>query len=485
MAALKAAGHDVDLLYDPGLDNNFHFRIRGAERLSRRDALLRQAEAFEPDLVATSCITSLYPYVRDIAGALRDRLGVPTIVGGPHAAALPELVLRDGAFDFVGVGECEQALVELADRLERGDDPRDVANLGFLDGEGPNARFVLNEPRPRVEDLDKIAWPERDLWASRAGFRFRELMIMGSRGCHFRCDFCMNAYNLSLYGTSKSSIRRRSPENVIAEIESVRERYDTRFIFFYDDDLTSDGAWLEAFAKLYGREVGLPFYCHGTNNTLDASKARLLKEAGCRQLFMGIDSGDPGVRSDVLNRHFTNADVAEKARMVRAAGIDLQVSAIFGIPFETPEDMRRTVEFVDEGGPAVVATYSCYPFPGTPIVDAARRAGILSPEAERRMQRGEGSLHSRSILDHPHAEVAWACANLLPAYTKAPRWLKRPLLAFMLRGERLWLARLVFLAMIPVTTPLFGLTRLRALVRQLRRVVTLSAAERLGLAPSS
>ncbi|MBZ0252157.1 MAG: B12-binding domain-containing radical SAM protein, partial [Candidatus Methylomirabilis sp.] len=384
-------------------------------------------------------------------------------------------MLRDGGFDFVGLGECEGAMVELAERLEAGGDPSDIANLAFL----RDGALVANALRPRVDDLDKLPWPDRELW-ERAGFDFRELMVMGARGCWFRCDFCMNSYNLALYGEEKSSIRRRSPENVVAEIKAARARYGTRFVFFYDDDLTSDGPWLESFAELYARELRLPFYCHGTNNTLDARKAKILKDAGCRQLFMGIDSGSPALRADVLNRHFTNEDVAEKARIVRAAGIDLQVSAIFGIPGETRAEMRETVEFVASIRPAVTATYVCYPFPGTPILEAAREAGILDAGAEARMRAGEGSLHSESILRHPLAPVAYACMNLLPAYTKAPAALRPLLMRLMMRGGPSALARLVFLLAIPLTSPLFGLTRLRALLGQVRRTAAEALAERVG-----
>ena len=160
-AVLTQAGHQTELIYDPGLDNNFYVSPGLLKKLNVPRKLVRKARDFSPDLVAFSSITNLYPYIKDMARALKAELKMPAVIGGIHPTVLPELVLQEDCFDIVCRGEGEYALLELADRLEKGEDITDIENLWVKDSQGV---IHKNEQRPLIQDLDALPFPDKDLF---------------------------------------------------------------------------------------------------------------------------------------------------------------------------------------------------------------------------------------------------------------------------------------------------------------------------------
>lgn len=100
MSMLKSRGHDIDLILDPGLDDNLFVKMPHLAWMNRHEALLERAIAFKPDLVAMGCLTNLYPFVRKMAEKLKQELGVPIVGGGHHAQALPGYILQDPNVDI-------------------------------------------------------------------------------------------------------------------------------------------------------------------------------------------------------------------------------------------------------------------------------------------------------------------------------------------------------------------------------------------------
>src|SRR2546422_5848708 len=107
MSMLKANGHEIDLIFDPGLDDNLYIKAPHLAWLNKHEVLLERARAFRPDLVCIGSLTNLWPFASKMATKLKEALGVPILVGGHHAQALPEYVLGHPAVDYVCTGEGE------------------------------------------------------------------------------------------------------------------------------------------------------------------------------------------------------------------------------------------------------------------------------------------------------------------------------------------------------------------------------------------
>jgi len=134
MSMLKAHGHQIDLIFDPGLDDNLFLKAPHLAWMNRHEELLERAVAFNPDLVAMGSLTNLWPFTSKMAQKLKDRLGVPILVGGHHAQALPDYVIDHPAIDIVCNGEGEIAILELVERMARGESIHDIPTLWVKDG---------------------------------------------------------------------------------------------------------------------------------------------------------------------------------------------------------------------------------------------------------------------------------------------------------------------------------------------------------------
>src|SRR3989442_7102909 len=100
MSMLREHGHEIDLIFDPGFDDNLYLKAPRLRWMNRHEALLERATAFRPDLVAMGSLTNLYPFTCDMPARLKQRLGVPIIVGGHHAQALPDYILENPDIDM-------------------------------------------------------------------------------------------------------------------------------------------------------------------------------------------------------------------------------------------------------------------------------------------------------------------------------------------------------------------------------------------------
>ena len=455
-SVLKQAGHEVELLFDPGFDDNSYVRLPVLRSLNRRDRLVSKAKAFAPDLIGFSCLTNLYPYVSQMAAVLKEATGARTVVGGPHPSALPDFVLDNEHVDMVCVGEAEEALLELVTRMESGEDYHDTRNFWFK----RNGEIVRNPVRPLHANLDDLPLPDKDLY-HRAGVFRHSLMVITSRGCPFNCNYCTHSFQRALYREHGYPIRRQSVDKVIGELRQYKEKYDARYFFFEDDDFASNLRWLTEFSERYRREIGVPFYCLTNPAQTTENKLRLLKDAGCHELFMGIDSGSERIRRDRLNRKFTNEELIADARRIRDAGILLRCTAMFAIPDETAEDMMETVDLVTRIRPDLISTYTFYPYPKTRLFDYALEKGYIDEETKQEIYEGRNSLKELSVLKHPHKRLAYMLANLLPLLNKLPpKW--QPALLRISRHEGLYrVSPLLYFLFLPLTYPTIGIQRIK------------------------
>jgi len=465
-AVLKDRGHHVELLFDPGFDDNSYVKLPFFNVLNRHNRLLRKAKEFNPDLIGFSCLTNIFPYVSRMVSILKRELGVPVIMGGPHPSAIPEEVLNNTEVDMVCIGEGEEAICEVADRMSRGEPIDDVRNI-WLKQKG---EIIRNPVRPLIEDLDQLPLPDKDLFYRVGVFR-HGVMVVTSRGCAFNCSYCIHPFLKGLYREHGYKIRRRSVDNVMDELRKYSIKYKARFFLFEDDDFAADDSWLEEFSTRYEKEIHLPFYCLTNPNQISEKKAQMLRRAGCYQLFMGIDTGNEDLRKKVLNRKHSNESLKRAATYIKEAGIRLHTTAMFGLPDETPKEMMETVRYIQDVAPNTISTYTFYPYPGTKLAEYAKEQGLISVRAEKDILEGKNSLHYISVLDHPYKELAYSFINALPIYVKTPSWLKPVIEKIMLNVRFHKLTPLLYYIFIPITYPTFGVVRIKTLLYLLYRSI--------------
>ena len=464
-AALKQAGHTVDMILDPGLDDLLGFiELPFLKRFSKDESFVERVRSFEPGLIAFSAMTNLYPFVSEKAALIKRHLETPIVVGGVHPTVLPEYVLQNENIDMICRGEGDEAFVELADAMEQGRDFYQVENFWFK----RNGTIVRNRLRPLIQDLDSLPFPDRDIYFKRGAYA-KVLYFMAGRGCPFTCAYCCHHIYQKMYAGLGRYVRFRSPENVVRELEQCKDRYVIKAMYSMDDTFTLDERWLEEFCDLYRTRIGLPLYCHVRPGTVNENMVACLKRAGCELVFYGIDVGDPAIRKDVMHRNMGDEVIYRTARLLHDAGIRFTSSAIFGFPGETETQMMRTFNTVFEVDSDYAYSYVFYPFPGTKSFDYAKSIGVLDAGAAEEIKRGTGSYHKRSLLKSDCADTVEILKNSLALYTRFPVF--RPLLNVAIRRKWRTFTRVLFLFSSPFTHAQFGRAKLAEAANRFFRAV--------------
>ena len=388
-AVLKAAGHDTSLLYDPRLFRNPEGIPRNrflARLFHQRKLMERRVRDYDPGLVAFSVVSADYPWACETARMIREWTGAPTVFGNIHPTAVPKTVIRNDFVDFVIVGEGEYALLDLANSLESKQEYFSIPNVWAK----RNGGIVMNPPRPLIDDLDSLPFPDRELFRKVGPPYDIGLTAIGSRGCRNACSYCSNSLRRKLYSGKgfpphQRYLRKRSVQNFIRELKEAKERYDFTLIRLNDDDFLGDLEWLEEFSRSYPVEVGVPYKCFVDPGSVSETGLELLKRSGCGQVQVGIQSLNPRVRKEVLRRHQTNEQLARTVDLLRESGIPFLADNLLGIPGETEQDLEALLAFYGEHPGGYVNAYWLLYFAGHDIVRIARERGVIDEEHEREL----------------------------------------------------------------------------------------------------
>jgi radical SAM superfamily enzyme YgiQ (UPF0313 family) len=459
MSMLRHHGHEIDLIFDPGLDDNLFLKAPHLAWLNRHEALLERAVAFNPDLIAMGSLTNLYPFTCKMAEKLKQRLGKPILIGGHHAQALPDYILQNPNVDMVCTGEGEIALLELVTRMESGADITRIPGI-WVKQDGV---VHQNDLGPLENDLDRFPFPEKQLWWEYGCFK-DNLEIFTGRGCPFKCTFCNIHYQREIFDGKGDFLRKRSIPNVIAEFKENLARYDVKFVSIHDDNFTTNPHWVEEFCEAYRKEVNLPWYCFGYPTTIKPRLVKAMKAANCATIFMGVDSGDADIRRFYMERPMSDELIYRSAALIKEAGIGLQISCIYGNPAETPEQMFKTLQMVDRIKPTQSSAYIFYPFPKTKLHDHAVKLGYLDEDGQEKVRQGISGYHHESILKHPHKALAETLAKITPVYARSPEAMK-PLLRWIIERRMRRLALFLYVCLIPLTFPFLGVEGIKVTLR--------------------
>ena len=303
---------------------------------------LEAVEKRNPDILGITCWTVHLPFCLEFVALYKKKHpGVKIILGGVHASSQPEEMMKLCPADIIVRGEGEETFVDLIRAIEEKRDLSQVHGIFYRQGEIVHH----TEERPLVENLDDLPFPAYHLLSPIEQYqplnRSYVFSVLASRGCSYRCIFC-SANRLWKYQ------RRRSTENIIAEIRYLIDRYNLGFIRFEDDDLTMKREWaMQLFTLLKG--VPVHFDCLTRIDKVDRELLQVMAEAGCEGIYHGVESASTRLRN-LLRKGFpdwmTNEYVKNRITEEVALGLTPTVSAMIGIPTETEEEVRETFDLM-------------------------------------------------------------------------------------------------------------------------------------------
>jgi magnesium-protoporphyrin IX monomethyl ester (oxidative) cyclase len=335
----------------------------------------RFMRARRPDLVGISSFTGGAVTARTYA-EIAKRRGAFVVVGGYHASALPEEVLRSPHVDAVVRGEGEEAFADLV----RSGSPEGVPGVSYRD----NGGFVHNPQRPPIADLDRFPPPLREIRPERFGFAgldYHTDTIYGSRGCRGKCVFCAN----HLVG---GAWRGRSLEKQIAELETIRppRRGPWKYVKFWDSCFLEDPERVAALcAMILERGIQKPFRFIAETRAEDVVRAAeilpQMRRAGFVRIGCGVESPSRATHR-TLRKGLNLAHVERAAELLTAANIQFSKFLIVGHQGESEEDILAYPDYSLDHGVRLQNTtfFVMTPYPGTDLAASYRERGLIESE---------------------------------------------------------------------------------------------------------
>ena len=348
-AYLQQHGHQSAILFVPRHDPAIKKPLR------------EFVDTYRPDLIGCGFMSYEAPFAASIGKLLKESYPhIPFLAGGIHPTVAPEECLNYA--DMVALGESEETILEMAKHLDAGSDVKAIHNLVFKH----DGATVKNPLRPLIEDLDSIPFPGHfpahsyvyhqntilpmDLRLFRKYTRYdgKAYNIISSRGCPFSCSYCCNSFLSKLYGTKR--IRKRSPQNVIAELRSEVEQFPDIILINIHDDcfLAHSREWHQEFVKDYKRWVARPFIVRSTPLHLTEEKISILKEAGLAWVTMGLQSGSERINKDVFYRNVSNKKFLDATHLAKQYGVSGYYDVILDNPFEEDDDVLQTLRVLQQ-----------------------------------------------------------------------------------------------------------------------------------------
>lgn len=347
--------------------------------------LVEELRRVAADLIGMSVRASAFHGIAtDLTERIRRELDTPVLWGGMHATSCPEDAAR--AADLVCIGEAEETVLQMADRLREGRDLSDLPGLWVHAADG----LKRNPVAPLVTDLDRLPYPDfhspdkvfiEGRRASRGVDPYAEqpiYLLMGSRGCPFpSCRFCSNSVMDRLYPGQRYH-RTRSVSHVLGEVAYARARFPRlRRIRFDDEEFPVGREWFDEFCARWPREGGLPFEIHMDPRVVTLDRLQRLKEVGLDMVFMGIQSTE-AVNRDLYDRQVSDEQVLRATAAVHESGVHAGYQVILDDPVSTPEDKRRLFELLLRvPRPYEMILFSLTVYPGSAIEEELRRRGLI------------------------------------------------------------------------------------------------------------
>ena len=333
----------------------------------------------KPDLVGITCPTPAMKHVYKICEIIKGIYpNTPIVAGGIHPTALPERTMIEGKkIDFIIIGEGEATFVELLRALKNGQ--KELSNIAGLCWRKENV-ITINQRRGLTKNLDELPFPARDIYNLKLYYSAptkkvseeSATPIVTSRGCPFDCIHCPSKIIFQGF------VRYRSADSVVAEIEECINKYNLREFNFYDDTFTiNKERVIEICNKIIEKKLRIYWICMARVNTIDDEVVEAMKQAGCKKISFGLESGSQMILD--LMRKKTTVEQGKKAvEIVKKHGLEIHASLMLGNVGETVQTIKETINFAKSLDLDNATFFITSPFPGTDLYQIAQDLGHIN-----------------------------------------------------------------------------------------------------------
>ncbi len=388
-AVLRAADYQTTVIFVPGaVSKDVAFGNRPAFPEEHLKALENQAKGSL--FVGISVATCTYHKARAITKHLQQHTGIPVVWGGIHVAAKLEECLQ--VADMVCLGEGEELVVQLADRIREGKPYEGIPGLILAGGENKTHYQLAdlnNLPRPDFDGEEHYILTAKGLEPfGKEGIRevmSTDFSLLPTRGCPYSCTYCVNSL-LTKLCQGPGNFRKQGIDSVIEELIWAKENIHGIRRFSFNDDcfMAHKEDVIKQFAKEYKRHIGLPLIIRGVHpKTVSEEKLNALCDAGLIKIRIGIQTGSDRIREIYGRTWDSNKKILEVAwlinRFIRAKKLRfIMFDIITDNPWETEDDRQRTLDLLlSLPRPFGFYFFSLAFYPGTGLYERALAEGLI------------------------------------------------------------------------------------------------------------
>ena len=313
--------------------------------------IINDITIYSPNFLVAKITFDKFRLQLEALAEFKERLPLCKLIvyGEPFLTYNHNVTYENPYIDYVMFGECEETFSELLD----GAPDNEILGICYTDD---NMQSVKNEQRPFIENLDHLIKPARHLIKDNSS-----VQIEVSRGCPYHCIFCL--------ATVKNGVvhRTRSPKSVVKEILYCVENYGSRIFDFKSDNFNFDKNWIKRFCKLILKcKLKISWSCDLVPKNLDEELVKLLKASGCKKCRIGVESGSDLIL-EKIDKDIKLQDIKESFRLLKKYKIKTTAYYIIGLPWETEESAKDTIEFA-LSLPSDYAVFNiATPLPGTKL----------------------------------------------------------------------------------------------------------------------
>ncbi len=356
-AVLEADNYDVSII------DNYVYNL-ATDELSR--IILDKNPAYAGFYSSSMNFTNALSCARLLK---RSHPAIKVVFGGPHVCAKTIESIRYDCIDYIIKGEGEFLFRDLVRSGGK------LSCPGIISKNNCKKKLFEHNIYHKVEDLDTLPMPARhlvvmDMYPRKEdAFPWPMDIISTSRGCPYHCRFCSTL--------SKSSYRFRTAEKVVAEILFLKRHYNTKALYFREDNFTADPQRVEELCRLMiEKGAALPFQCEVRSNSITPKLIDVMKKAGCKRVWFGAESGCQHILN-MINKGATLKHSKEAVQNCKNAGIRIGAAFVIGFPGETKSDIHETFRFACDLN-ADEAWFQAYvAYPGSEMYKDALQKGLV------------------------------------------------------------------------------------------------------------
>ncbi len=327
---------------------------------------------FKPDYLVINIATPTLEHDLEAVKKAKDlNPNIITIAKGAAFLTLAEKIISEhDELDFGILGEAEKTLEEILQEKQKSE------ILGIYYKENGEVKFTGN--RPFIEDLDSLPFPARHLVNNniyrRPDNNKVQATIKVERGCPFHCFFCLAT------PVSGAKVRRRSAENIVAEIRECVEKYNIRNFLFWADIFNLDRQWtINLCQAIIDSGLKITWSANTRADTADLEMAKIMYKSGCRLVSIGVESGSQYML-EKMGKKITLDDVRKTVKIFKQAKIRIYNYFVIGLPWETEETIEETIKFAIELNSDFISFYTATPLPGSRFYDYAKEHNLFDKD---------------------------------------------------------------------------------------------------------